>query len=1007
MNHGDRHGPGPALRSAALRPLVAGVLYWLAAAVSLPLAVPGAIISPIWPAAALALFLSLRWGQRVIPAIGLGAALAFLTHGWPLPGSLIVGSAAALAAWGACSLICRMQQREGDFTYNGNLFVFILIALACSLITAPLAAAGAMTAGRLGPDPWLGPLTWTLGTATGMIIFTPLLRAWRVNRGIDWTRGKLFEAAMFTALLLFSNYIAFTDWFGPLPLSYLPVPFVIWAAYRFNVPAVAWTTALICLTAAWGTMRGAGPFAHADINSALLLLAVYVSVLGATGLTLSSLLSERALAEGHLTRERDQLEQRVLERTDALRDELHERKRVEQQLAEAQQVALIGSWNWELEERNIQWSDQLYRIYGIPLGTKPPGPRSYVYCIHPDDVPKVNEAFVRCRDEGTPFSFEHRIVLPDGSVRVVAARGRGEKGPDGRVVRLFGTVQDITEAHEAELALKEAQERYRRVVEISPDAIVIQQGDEIVFANPASERLIGGPLDRPLIGRSILDLIHPDARETFIQHAKTLQEGRNLVQAESAMLRVDGSRLDVEISATPFPHQGKLAVLYTMRDITERKRSAEQLAYLAHYDSLTGLPNRLMFHQQLEHALSVAARPHRTLEVLFLDLDRFKQINDTLGHEAGDAVLKEAARRLRSSLRESDTVARLAGDEFVVLVENVDEPQRGGTIAEKILSAFSRPFSLHDSALQIGTSIGIAAYPVDALDAATLVKRADEAMYRAKQARNSYCYYSAHLNSQQAERRTLEQALRLAVERGEMTLHYQPRIDVASGNLVGMEALLRWTHPQLGPVAPRHFLPLAEKSGLILPIGYWGLRLACVQTRQWQDGGAGKLKVAVNLSARQLADPALVENIRAILDETGLDAQALEVEITEDAMRAEPERAMQAIKTLHAAGVRVALDDFGTGYSSLGRLKQIPFDAVKIDRSFIQGLPTDAADAAITRGIIQLGHSLQCHVVAQGAETQQQFDFLRAHACDSVQGFYFSEAMPPAHFNELVHAQFH
>jgi EAL domain-containing protein (putative c-di-GMP-specific phosphodiesterase class I) len=340
-------------------------------------------------------------------------------------------------------------------------------------------------------------------------------------------------------------------------------------------------------------------------------------------------------------------------------------------------------------------------------------------------------------------------------------------------------------------------------------------------------------------------------------------------------------------------------------------------------------------------------------------------------------------------------------------VENVDEPQRGGMIAEKILLAFQPPMRVAGATLRIGTSIGIAAFPNDARDPVTLLKQADTAMYRAKQqGRNTYCYYAAHWNVQHAERRSLEQALRLAVERGEMSLHYQPRVDVASGRVNGMEALLRWQHPELGEVAPRRFLPLAEKNGLIMPIGYWGLRLACQQAREWQDQGA-KLKVAVNFTRRQLGDPGLEDNIAAILADTGMQAEQLEIELTEATLMDDSEQTTAVLHRLRALGVGVTIDGFGSGPSSLRRLSELPIGTVKIGRSFVQGLPDDDAGAAITSSIIDLAHRLHCSVVAQGAETQQQYDFLRAQGCDGVQGFYFSAAMPAEYFSELVHAQYH
>ncbi|HEY4542411.1 MAG TPA: EAL domain-containing protein, partial [Noviherbaspirillum sp.] len=443
--------------------------------------------------------------------------------------------------------------------------------------------------------------------------------------------------------------------------------------------------------------------------------------------------------------------------------------------------------------------------------------------------------------------------------------------------------------------------------------------------------------------------------------------------------------------------------LHVMRDITERKRSAEQLAYLAHYDALTGLPNRALFQQKLEHAINVAERPGRTLELLFLDIDRFKQINDTLGHDAGDAVLKETAHRLRACLRESDTVARLAGDEFVVLVENVKEAQRGATIAEKILAAFSPPFSVAGTTIHVGTSIGIAASPHDAHEPTLLLKHADSAMYRAKQqGRNRYCYYSPQLDAETAVRRTLEHSLRHALERGELALHYQPSFDIASGRMTGMEALLRWTHPQLGVVKPQRFLALAEEKGLMDGIGDWILRQACRQALEWNDDG---MRVAVNLSAQQFNDMQLGQRLQAVLAETGLAPDRLEIEIPEEALSGQEEQAQRSLEALHALGVGLTIDHFGFGHASLAQLAASRAGTVKIGPALIRNLPGDASGVALARVIVHVAHSLGWRVVAQGAETRQQVDFLRTLSCDSVQGHYFGEAMPAAVLRERMQDQ--
>ncbi|MDP1989817.1 MAG: EAL domain-containing protein, partial [Syntrophales bacterium] len=434
-----------------------------------------------------------------------------------------------------------------------------------------------------------------------------------------------------------------------------------------------------------------------------------------------------------------------------------------------------------------------------------------------------------------------------------------------------------------------------------------------------------------------------------------------------------------------------------------RKQAEERIRHLAHYDALTGLANRSMFSQRLGHALAQARRNGMQLAVLFIDLDRFKNINDTLGHEAGDSVLKEVAERLHGCLRESDTIGRFGGDEFVALLEGIPQPMHCAEVAQKILAAVARPFALDTQEFHLTASIGISTYPADSEDLQSLLKNADVAMYRAKElGRNNFQFYSAQMNIHTLERLALESSLRGALERNEFVLHYQPKIDIRSGRIIGMEALVRWQHPTKGLIPPMQFIPLAEETGLIVPIGEWVLRTACACNKSWQEQGLPPLRIAVNLSARQFAYENLLRDVARVLNETGLDAAFLELEITESMVMHDPEHAIELLNKLKAMGISISIDDFGTGYSSLSYLKRFPIDSVKIDRSFIKELPLDSDDAAITQAIIAMAHGLKLKVIAEGAETAEQLSFLRAHNCDEMQGYYFSKPLPEHEFILLV-----
>ncbi|MGC2518185.1 MAG: PAS domain S-box protein [Burkholderiales bacterium] len=427
----------------------------------------------------------------------------------------------------------------------------------------------------------------------------------------------------------------------------------------------------------------------------------------------------------------------------------------------------------------------------------------------------------------------------------------------------------------------------------------------------------------------------------------------------------------------------------------ERKHSEQQVAYLAQFDTLTGLPNRHLFHDRLAQGMALSKRNDWSMAVLFIDLDRFKLVNDTLGHSAGDKLLKEAATRLGQCIRGSDTVGRLGGDEFAAILLELGKPGDAGLVADKIANVLARPFGLDGKETYVTASIGITLYPSDGDSAETLIMNADTAMYRAKeQGRNNYQYFTREMNERSLHRVQMEAALRQALERDEFRLHYQPKTEIATGTICGFEALLRWEHPEKGLVLPSVFIPVLEDTGLIVPVGEWVLRTACAQLKAWQDAGLRAPAIAVNLSARQFQQQNLDATVRRILQETGVDSRLLELEITESLLMNDPEGAARTLRSLKGSGVTLAVDDFGTGYSSLGYLKRFPLDTLKIDRTFIRDISTNADDATLTLAIINLAHNLRLNVVAEGVETEAQLDFLALHACDQMQGFYFSRPVP-------------
>jgi diguanylate cyclase (GGDEF)-like protein len=443
-----------------------------------------------------------------------------------------------------------------------------------------------------------------------------------------------------------------------------------------------------------------------------------------------------------------------------------------------------------------------------------------------------------------------------------------------------------------------------------------------------------------------------------------------------------------------------------LRENEAKLTHALRVEYLAYHDGLTTLPNRSLFNRLLTQAISQAQRNNKQLAVAFIDLDRFKQINDTLGHEAGDELLKEVASRLKGCLRDSDIVARLGGDEFVVLLTELSDEKYAGTVAQKLLIAIAQPFVLLGQDFRVSASIGISTYPQDGQDELTLTKNADIAMYQAKEdGKNNFQFYSEKLDANSLERLTLESSLRHALERREFQLYYQAKQDIASGQITGMEALLRWQHPDLGMVVPMQFIPVAEETGLILPIGRWVINTACLQNVAWQKQGLARVTIAVNLTARQFFDEHLVRDIASILKSTGMEGRLLEIEIHESLLIHDTEKTLRTLSGLKAMGIRIAIDDFGAGYSSLATLQRFPLDTIKIDRSFIRDITTGGEHSGLTAAIMAMGSSLSLTVVAQGVETKEQADFLREHSCDELQGFYFNKPVSAQQFTELLQAQ--
>ncbi|AKC86207.1 putative bifunctional diguanylate cyclase/phosphodiesterase [Pseudoxanthomonas suwonensis] len=661
-------------------------------------------------------------------------------------------------------------------------------------------------------------------------------------------------------------------------------------------------------------------------------------------------------------------------------------------------VALWGSgeqfWDFDLARRELHLLHADESEPHLGLGLTVTSRLASLPLVHPHDRPSLRRrlrAHLRGRDP--LFTSEHRVD-PDGDGNWVWIRVHGrtvERDARGHPRRLAGTARDTTANRHAEAERRIASEVLRSMSEA---VAVLDRELHFVAVNPAFSQITGYS-DVEALGRpfTMLDSDHSEGRGSTLGQ----DLGRQHWQGNVWMTRRDGEEILCHVKHNAIPDAGGEINFHVvvLSDITEQKRAEQELRYLANYDALTSLPNRSLLSERLARAIVRARREGGHVAVLFLDLDRFKDVNDSLGHATGDRVLRAAAERVQHAVGPQHTVARLGGDEFTVVLEGLATAQEAEHVAQRVIESFSLPLTLDEHhEITVSPSIGISLFPDHAQVPTELLKHADTAMYQAKAAgRRTWQVYSASMDEATRRRATLAGLLRRVVERDELTLVYQPRYSLHEQRVVGAEALLRWRHPEFGLVPPDQFIPLAEDTGLILEIGEWVLKEACTTLRQWQSAGLDGMRMSVNVSAIQLLRGDLASTLARILAETGVASGQLELELTESAIMANVGRSASVLHACRALGVGVAVDDFGTGYSSLAYLKRLPLTTLKIDQEFVGDLTRDPDDEAITSTVIAMGHSLSLTVVAEGVETAGQLKFLRDHGCDEVQGHYIAAAM--------------
>ncbi|MGZ5818416.1 MAG: bifunctional diguanylate cyclase/phosphodiesterase [Burkholderiaceae bacterium] len=1112
--------------------LTAGA-YFVAAKFSLYLAVHPGNASGIWPPSAIALCAVLVWGKRMLPAVWIAATLANFTSGISPANAVLIGIGNSLEAFFSAVMIQRFLGRSPYFSLGDQVYKFIAIAAASSLISASIGVVDLTSAQYIGHSQMLlNWVTWWLADTTGIIIIAPLILTWNKPPYGNWQLARLAEMALFGALVVTASHIIFKELPAKWAMPYVMLTFVSWAAFRYGLSGVTRTVAIISAVAIYDTAKRVGPFAgFGTLNESLLMLQIFLSILWVVGVAQAVLLEQRARAENALRDERSALELRVKERTVALEKELNEIMRLEQtlkksehQLAEAQRLAHLGSWEWNISDNIVYWSDELYRIFGVDKENCRNSLEQYLGLIHPDDLQMTQDVIEKAMETHEPYKFVHRTILPDGSVKTVIGRGFVQSDDSGSAIRMYGTAQDVTDLKATEDLLRETEERYQEVVELSPNGMmIIDESGHPVLANSAAISLCGLATMEELAKKFLFDFLDPGFHDAFRKKIDLLKTTKEAQAFEEKFIRSHGAHLDVEMTITNFVCRSFRAILVIMNDITERKlldqnlllaaqvfensreailildkdkniirtndafsaitgyaahevigdtskvmRSAlydeafyqhiwdevnardhwqdevlcqrtdgqsyiasasivavrnqdgtianyiaifsditerkeaeSRIRFMAEHDFLTRLPSRALLLDRLGQAIAVAKRNGTHLAILFIDLDRFKNINDSMGHTVGDKLLQHIARQLKKCVRGVDTICRQGGDEFIILLTEIGSVEQVAHIAQNVMKVIGLPYKVDQYEINITSSIGISMYPNDGKDIDTLIKNADVAMYHAKQSgRNDYQFFNDKMNARITERIMLENSLKKAIDKNEFILQYQPQMEIDSGRMIGAEALIRWQHPELGLLLPTYFITVAEECGLILPIGDWVLRTACLQAKSWQEKNL-PLVVSVNLSVAQFRHKNLFESVLNALTLADLEPQYLELEITESILAEEASNAIVTLIELRELGVKLAIDDFGTGYSSLSYLKRFAVDKLKIDQSFVHDVSSDENDAAITTAIISMAKNLKLKVIAEGVETQAQLGFLKAHGCDEFQGFYLSKALSPCDFTEF------
>jgi len=1077
------------------------LLYVAAAVFVLRYFTYNGVVAIFWPPTGLALAAVLVKGRGSLVLVVIAAFLANTIVGIA-PGTAVVFTIAnTLQAWLGYEAL-NFRSSSAHTLGHANEYFRIVVR---SVILAPVPSAmiGATTLHFTGltQQNWLTNFQhWWMGDSLGVLVLTPLLLVWRRVPESWYASRQWVEGILGLALAVLAGQIVFAGWFAGVFRDYshgfVLFVFVSWAAVRFGRHATAVIIGILVLQILYGVLNHSGYFYRSTTGMPLTSIWLYIFILAFVGMALAIFVHERKNSLFELTRAREYLEQ-------------------------VTEIARVGGWQMDVVTGAMQFSREALRIAEMPLDRQPTVQEAFD-ALEPQyreaHVQRVNAAI----DHGTPWDTEFGMLTPSGRKLWVRSQGAAVI-ESGKTVRLFGTVHDLTDRREKELALKKSdlefrrlvetaeegiwtidaagnttfvnermadilgyapgemlgkpftafmsaehrgpalqllqrrnegiqevhefclqdkggrevwtlastnpirsedgevigalamitdvtarkrverelqlsEERYRHLVESASDGIIVHIGGFIAFANDAALRMVGATSDREIIGRNALDFVAPEFRQMVIERMKIVNTpGGRAPAVEEKFVRLDGSMLDVEVSATGTRFNDANATMVVIRDISERKNAEEQIRYLGQHDLLTGLPNRALFADRLTQSISFAAAHKKSFALLFLDLDHFKKINDSHGHQIGDRFLRQVSGRILECVGPLDTASRQGGDEFSIIIAELEHADEAAFMARKICEALSSPFQVDTLRLNASVSVGIAMYPKDGTHAEELLRNADIAMYHAKgSGRNQFQFFSEELNRTTHERLEIEAAITGALEKNEFEVYYQPQLNLASGQIESCEALVRWNHATKGLLGPGEFISVAEESGHIDAIGRWVLRRVAADFAEFARAGYPQMRLSVNVSAPQMRVHDFAAYITGIITEHQIAAGRLELEVTESILMSDTEQAIKTISHLTAQGVRFSIDDFGTGYSSLSYLRSLKIHHLKIDRSFVADVISDADDATIVRAIISLAHSLRLTAIAEGVETEEQLRFLSEHGCDMVQGFLLARPMPLA-----------